>query len=1083
MNIPVSISLFQHNQTAYKSALDMMSETGKAVVIHPTGTGKSFIGFKLAEEHPNERICWLSPSEYIFKTQIENLKAAGAGEPQNIEFYTYAKLMLMSGEEIAGIQPDYIILDEFHRCGAEQWGKGVQKLLDIYDEALLLGLSATNIRYLDNQRDMADELFDGNIASEMTLGEAIVRNILLPPTYVISVYSYQKDLEKYQQRVRRAKSKAVRDAAQEYLDALRRALEKADGLDVVFQKHIRDKSGKYIVFCSNIEHLNEMIERVPEWFSGVDKELHVYKAYSDDPETSKSFMDFKSDTSSHLKLLFCIDMLNEGIHVDDISGVILFRPTVSPIIYKQQIGRALSASKTKEPIIFDIVNNFAGIYSIGTIQDEMQSAISYYRSFVDSDPIVNERFKIIDEVRDCKELFDSLHETLSASWDLLYQAAALYYAENSSLNVPKRYRTADNLTLGSWIDTQRRVKAGKSAGILTQHRIDKLDSIGMQWEGQSELSWNKNYTAAQAYFTEHQNLKIPIDFISPDGITLGRWIANIRQQKASNIRSYLTEERECQLNALNMIWDKISYLWEQNYLACANYFIKHGNLEIPAGYVSEDGLRIGVWVRRIRRIRSGIIKNTSPLSESQIERLDLIGFNWSDKFTQQWEYGYEQAMKYHEQMGSIDVPVTYISKNGFPLGKWLRKHVDIDPKTGKTSIRVTPERRDKLSSLGMVWISEDQWDKRIRLCQDYYKANGNLNISQKYVADGVWLGKWVYLQRKIYCRELPGETLTPEQVKQLENVGIDWLTPGEHAWENNYSAAQIYFSEHQNLDVPKNYRGCNGLLLAVWLLRQRKAFEEGKLTETQIKKLNNLGYRLNPDDTWECNYRTLLKYVAEHGNAEIPAAYVTDDGVRLGKWLAYQINQYNGKNQYGSLSREQIKKLESIGVIWSKEDLWQQALTRAQSYYLEHGNLDIPNPFKCEDGFDIGYWVYAQRKLFKGQTKRKQLTKVQIEQLSSIGMAWLSKTEQNWEQYFSAAEQFYTENGHLRVPVTYKTGNGLWLGRWVTNQREKQQTGKLTSEQVTRLAAINMTALADDTSEITVIKTLSKSQSVVDLYE
>lgn len=141
--------------------------------------------------------------------------------------------MGMTDEEIAELQPDYIILDEFHRCGAEMWGQGVQKLLAAYAATPVLGLSATAIRYLDNQRDMADELFDGNVASEITLGEAIVRGILAAPKYVLSVLSYQKDLERYKARVRRAKSKIVRDEAERYLDALRRALEKADGLDVI----------------------------------------------------------------------------------------------------------------------------------------------------------------------------------------------------------------------------------------------------------------------------------------------------------------------------------------------------------------------------------------------------------------------------------------------------------------------------------------------------------------------------------------------------------------------------------------------------------------------------------------------------------------------------------------------------------------------------------------------------------------------------------------------------------------------------------------------------------------------------------
>ena len=183
----MAIELFKHNETAYKAAVAMLAETGKAAIIHPTGTGKSFIGFKLCEENPSKTICWLSPSEYIFKTQLEALKKSADFTPANVKFFTYSKLMNLEESEISDIKPDFIVLDEFHRAGAEQWGRGVKKLLSTYPEAPILGLSATNIRYLDNQRDMADELFDGCIASEMTLGEAIVRGILNPPKYVLSI--------------------------------------------------------------------------------------------------------------------------------------------------------------------------------------------------------------------------------------------------------------------------------------------------------------------------------------------------------------------------------------------------------------------------------------------------------------------------------------------------------------------------------------------------------------------------------------------------------------------------------------------------------------------------------------------------------------------------------------------------------------------------------------------------------------------------------------------------------------------------------------------------------------------------------
>ena len=174
----MAVSLFPHNQAAYESVLSMLSETGKACVIHPTGTGKSFIGFKYCQEHHEERVCWLSPSEYIFKTQCENLIAAGAAVPENITFLTYAKLNMMSNEEMSQLRPDVILQDEFHRGGAPTWQVSLTRFLTLYPEAKLIGLSATNVRYLDGQRDMAEELYDGCIASEMTLGEAIVQGIL-----------------------------------------------------------------------------------------------------------------------------------------------------------------------------------------------------------------------------------------------------------------------------------------------------------------------------------------------------------------------------------------------------------------------------------------------------------------------------------------------------------------------------------------------------------------------------------------------------------------------------------------------------------------------------------------------------------------------------------------------------------------------------------------------------------------------------------------------------------------------------------------------------------------------------------------
>lgn len=90
----MTLRLFEHNEKAYRVETRMMEQYGKAAIAHPTGTGKSYIVFKLIEEHSDSVIFWLSPSVYIFKTQIENLKRQDPDFPlENVCFCAYAKLM------------------------------------------------------------------------------------------------------------------------------------------------------------------------------------------------------------------------------------------------------------------------------------------------------------------------------------------------------------------------------------------------------------------------------------------------------------------------------------------------------------------------------------------------------------------------------------------------------------------------------------------------------------------------------------------------------------------------------------------------------------------------------------------------------------------------------------------------------------------------------------------------------------------------------------------------------------------------------------------------------------------------------
>ena len=391
--------------------------------------------------------------------------------------------------------------------------------------------------------------------------------------------------------------------------------------------------------------------------------ISAAEAYSDDPNTDKAFADFKADESNKLKLLFCIDMLNEGVHVEGISGVILFRPTISPIVYKQQIGRALTAGDNATPLILDIVNNFEGLCSISGLQDEMQEAVHRLYANGEGDKIITERFEIIEQVHDCRMLFERLQASLSSSWEQYFSEASIYYAEHGNLNIPKRYKTPAGLNLGEWLTTQRKVRAGQKAGNLSEQQIDRLDGIGMDWENRNDSAWRRGLEEAQKFREQFGNLQVPAKYKTKDGYLLGSWIINARQNR---ILGRLNEKQIAQLDDLDMTWKVFDVRWEQGYALAAAYAQEYGNLDVPRDYKTADGKKLGRWIQSQEQAYE-----QKKLSEEQISRLEMIGMQWGSRYDRQWNEVYQAAKRYFDAYGNLDVPVAYISPEGYALGKWV----------------------------------------------------------------------------------------------------------------------------------------------------------------------------------------------------------------------------------------------------------------------------------------------------------------------------------------------------------------------------------------------------------------------------
>ncbi len=1054
----MGINLFEHNQTAYKAVVSMLETAGKAAVIHPTGTGKSLIALKLCEENQNRRICWLSPSEYIFQTQIENWKqldrqGSDRSILPNIFFYTYAKLMRMGQAELAQIKPDYIILDEFHRCGAAGWGRGVEKLCEIYPKAKIVGLSATNIRYLDNQRDMAWELFDGNIASELTLGEAIARGILPMPKYVLSIYSYQKELKRYEMRVQQAKHKVVRDQAEKQLEALRRALEKADGMEEIFAKHLNaenkkiseDKSiseyrnfsgyGKYLVFCASYDHLNEMKELAPEWFAKVDPAPHIYTVYSDDPKTAQEFQAFQADHSRHLKLLYCIDMLNEGIHLNGIDGVILLRPTVSPTIYKQQIGRALAAGGKKQPVIFDIVMNIENLYSIGAIEEELREAVFSYRAIGKEDKIVQEHFQIIDEVKDCRALFASLNETLGASWDAMYAMAKDYAETYGNLNVPKRYKTPDGYSLGMWLATQKKVYSGKVSGRLTESQIEQLTKIGMNWKNTRELTWEKHYAKAAEYYKEHGNLLVENktkdcrkeDIFAEEkeerDAALARWLARLRaerkradlaveQGKKTNDGSlknqsgsaFLTPERIAMLDALGMVWDRTEFVWGQYFEAAKRYYEEYRNLDVPSYYITPDGRRLGRWIAAQRKLRKQELRKNSR--EKQIQ-----------------DGSAKQTTKKNDTRSKKKIN----GQDNKQQKKDKKIEISQQNETICCEVGISVNQIEKLNQIGMIWETKSNttWEKSYNAACEYYNMHGNLDVPATYrTADGCRLGRWIRRQKDAYQTS----RLPDVKVQKLEQIAMVWET--KDSWMHRFQLAKEYYKNHGNLDMPSDYI-VDGIWLARWLREQKTKITTEKINKMKVftlkKQNSNLTKRIQKKSV----------FVVKASRKKQP--------VRSNK---------AEKRTKKSLTSEQKELLASISIFIEKprtEVLWQKQYKEAAEFYCMYGHLSIPKRYVGKSGKNLGLWIQRQRTA----RRHNSLTDEQIALLDCLKMVW--EPEAPWEIGYQHAKEYYKKNGHLAVPYAYVNTDGYRLGKWISNQRSAyQKEQQFSQEQRKRLEEIGM---------------------------
>ena len=411
------LKLLPHQNEAYQAAVKKLEEKRKAAIISPTGTGKSFVALEYILQHPDERVLFLSPrraianqmyeyivryiggdTRYIEEIQKEygtgnnpgeSLKLAARSYIPNIECMLYQMISAYGERQsvdkiLNSLKPTMIIVDEMHHLKTKtiraiagsnvveddeeyeeefsnrierenKWGKKFEKFLEDNPQAKLLGLSATPIRH--DGANVVERIFKDAVASQKSLLEAMEEGIIYPPKYVVPDFVREDELETLLEKIEQAEGARKEELKAEY-DELALKSANAPGIPQLMEENISEKDGKYIIFCKDISDMKEKMANAKEWFGKIDEEPEIYGISSQDNTSAEQLQSFNNSKSSHLKLMYCVGMIDEGVHLNNVSGVILATKTESRPVYTQRVGRCISSKKNgKQAIVIDLVNN------------------------------------------------------------------------------------------------------------------------------------------------------------------------------------------------------------------------------------------------------------------------------------------------------------------------------------------------------------------------------------------------------------------------------------------------------------------------------------------------------------------------------------------------------------------------------------------------------------------------------------------------------------------------------------------------------------------------------------------------------
>lgn len=912
----MSMTLNPVNEAAFQKAVQSLETLNRAAVFHPTGTGKSCIAWKVVEAHPQTTFFWLvAGAQRLALRQAELTRYNGGTLPGNVRFCDCEKLAAATPEQWVRLgeqKPGCMVLDCYHELSAVCWAQSVQKLLRMCPQAKVLGLGVPNGAPVCAA---AQELFADCIVSHMTVAEAMAAGTMpVPSAYAALLWPQEEELATLRARIKNLCMPKGDTSLRVQYEELSWSLRQVENLTVLLPRLLSDTSGHYLVLFESAAYQEKLGAELEQLLRTVDPAVRFYAADHACFADSAAVETFLSDTAPGPKVLLCVNAPGVQQPLEGLAGVILVRQSSLMSTFKQMLCRALVAAGSRSVPVFDLVAQFEGLGNGRTLQRDCTEAMTKAGSKTPG-------FRQERPMQQTYRLYGKLRREMEARWEVLCQAAADAAAKEGTLELPRSYTIHSGVPVGKWLELQRQVQAGQRPGRLTAEQAAKLEKLGIRWNHRLEAAWEKGFASAQKYRTEHGDLLVPVRYRDKNDFALGEWIVYNRQRY---LGGNLTQNRIERLEAIGMVWSTSNDLWEQNYAAATQYYLEHGDLEVPIKYETPSGFGLGVWLGAQRAAHKA-----GELPQEQVERLDALGMDWTNRNDRKWMSLYDVAAAYYHEHGNLNVPSEYVTPDGVLLGKWVarQRYAYLNP--DRSSARVTPERKALLDKLGMVWEKYDPWQERYDLALAYKTEHGDLEIPSVYkTADGVWLGSWVSRQR------------------QALNSGSSALSS-----ERRKLLRTLFKGERRPSDP---------------------AADHGTVREAN----------------WERNFRSAARYARKYKHLLVPASYVDSDGVRLGVWISnLRAARKNRPDSY-QVTPAHVKKLNSIGMVWDARDAkWGTAYQQAKAYYKAHGNLHAAANYKSDEtGFCLGDWLRRMREW--DTTHDPKLTPERRAMLDKIGMEW-----------------------------------------------------------------------------------------------